>query len=76
MPENDTSDTDDKSVLLWWDSDQELNTKDIEDFLFLPMGINVPSYGQWFRRYAVWKLMNAAGILRWIDWRELTILNF
>jgi hypothetical protein len=75
MPGNDTSDTDVKSDLTA-SSSQKRQIGNIEDFLFLPMGINVPSYGQWFRRYAVWKLMNAAEILRWIDWRELTILNF
>jgi hypothetical protein len=65
-----------KPVLLWLDSDQELNRKDIEGFLFSPMGIHTPSYDQWFRRYTLSKLMIAAGILRWTDWRELTILNF
>jgi hypothetical protein len=64
-----------KLVLLWRHSDQDLNSKDIEDFLLFPTGIHTPSYDQWFRRYALSKLMNAAGILRWTDWSELTILN-
>jgi hypothetical protein len=48
---------------MWLDPDQELNRKDIDDFLLFPMGIHVPSYDKWFRRYALSKLMNAAGIL-------------
>jgi hypothetical protein len=31
------------------------------------MGIHAPFYDQGFRRYAVSKLTNAAGILSWID---------
>jgi hypothetical protein len=64
-----------KLVLLWLYSDQQLNSKDIEDFLFFPTGIHATSYDQRFRRYALSKLMNAAGILRWTYWRELTISN-
>jgi hypothetical protein len=45
------------------DFDQELNIKDIDVFLFLPTDVHVPSYDQWFMRYALSKLMNAAGIL-------------
>jgi hypothetical protein len=41
-----------KLVLLWLDFEQELNTKDIEDFFF-PMGIDTSSYDQWFRRYVL-----------------------
>jgi hypothetical protein len=63
-------------ILLWLDSDQESNSKDIDDFHRFPMGIHMSSYDQWFRRYALSKLMNAAGILRWTDWRELTISNW
>jgi hypothetical protein len=65
-----------KPILLWLDFDQESNSKDIEDFLFFPMGLHMFSYDQWSRRYALSKLMNAAGILRWTDWKELTISNF
>jgi hypothetical protein len=43
---------------------------------YIPMRIHAPSYDQWFRRYALSKLMNAARILCWTDWRKLTILNF
>jgi hypothetical protein len=32
-----------QSVLLWWDSNQELNSKDIKDFLCFLMGIHAPS---------------------------------
>jgi hypothetical protein len=39
-----------KPVLLWLDSDQELNSKGIEDFLFFPTSIHAPLYNQWFRR--------------------------
>jgi hypothetical protein len=53
-----------KLILLWLDSDQGLNIKDIEDFLFFPMGIHASSYYKWFRRYVSLELMNAAGILR------------
>jgi hypothetical protein len=56
------------------DSDQKLNTKDVEDFFFA-MSIHAPSYNQWYKRYALLKLMDA-GILRRIDWREQTISNF
>jgi hypothetical protein len=31
-----------KLVLFWWDSNQELNSKDIKDFLYFPMGIHAP----------------------------------
>jgi hypothetical protein len=57
-------------------SDQESNNKDIEDFLLFPMGIHAPPYDWQFKRYALSKLVNDAEILRWTDWRELTILNF
>jgi hypothetical protein len=62
-----------KLVLLWLDSNKKLNSKDIDDFLLFPTGVHTPSYDRWFRRYALLKLMNAAGILRWTDWRKLTI---
>jgi hypothetical protein len=88
-PKNNTSDTDVKSdltasssqeirkpVLLWLDADQELNIKGIEDFLCFPTGIHTPLYDKWFRRYALSKLLNATGILRWTDRMKLTILNF
>jgi hypothetical protein len=52
-----------KLILLWLDSDQELNNKDIEDFLLFPTGIHAPLYDQGSRRCALSKLMNAAGIL-------------
>jgi hypothetical protein len=65
-----------KSVLLWLDSDPELNGKGIKDFLFFPTGINMPSYDQGFRRYVLSELTNAAGIQRWTDWMGLIILNF
>jgi hypothetical protein len=65
-----------KLILLWMDLDKESNRKDVENFLRFPMGIHAPSYDQGFRRYALSKLMNAAGILCWTDWRELTISNF
>jgi hypothetical protein len=65
-----------KLVLLWLDFEQESNRKDTEDFLFFPTGIQAPWYDQCFRRYALSKLMNAAGILRWTDWRKLTISIF
>jgi hypothetical protein len=51
---------------LWLDFDQELNIKDVEDFLTFPTGIHMPSYDQWFMN-ALSKLTNAAGILSWID---------
>jgi hypothetical protein len=54
-------------ILLWLNFDKELNRKDIEDILLFPRGIHVPSYDQGFRRYALSKLTNAAGILRWTD---------
>jgi hypothetical protein len=65
-----------KSVLLWLDSDQELYSKDIEDFLLFPTGIHVPSNDQWFMKYALSKLTNTAGIPCWTYWKELGILNF
>jgi hypothetical protein len=65
-----------KLILLRMNSDQESNNKDIEDFLLFPMGIHAPPYDWQFKRYALSKLVNDAEILRWTDWRELTILNF
>jgi hypothetical protein len=38
---------------LWLDSDWDLSTKDIEEFLIFPTGIHAPSYDQWFRSYVL-----------------------
>jgi hypothetical protein len=43
------------------ESDLELNTKIIEDFLSFSMAIHMPSYNQWFKSYELWKL---AGLLK------------
>jgi hypothetical protein len=53
-----------KLALLWLDCDQELNTKDVEDFF--QTGINRPAYDQWFSRYALSKWTNAVIILLWV----------
>jgi hypothetical protein len=45
----------------------KLNTKNVDDFLFFPMGIHMPSYNQWFRIYALSKLTNATRILSRTD---------
>jgi hypothetical protein len=52
-----------KLVLLWMDSNKELNSEDIEDFHPFPTSNHAPSNDQWLRRYALEKLTNAAGIL-------------
>jgi hypothetical protein len=64
------------SVLLGLDSAKELNRKDTKDFILFPTDIHVPSSDQWFRRYALSKLMNAAEILWRIDQRETDNFEF
>jgi hypothetical protein len=44
-------------VLLGLDSDEGLNRKDIEGFILFATDIHVPSSNQWFRRYALVKLL-------------------
>jgi hypothetical protein len=56
------------------DFEQELNAKDIEDFLLFPMVIHEPSCDQW--RYVLSKLTNAAGSLRWTDLEEINYFEF
>jgi hypothetical protein len=56
--------------------DQELSAKDVDDFLLFPTGTHAPSYDQWFRRYALSKLTNAAEILSWIDLEEAYYFEF
>jgi hypothetical protein len=63
-------------VLLGLDSAQDLNRKDIADFILFPTGIHVPSSDQWFKRYALSNLMNVAEILRRIDQRETYYFEF
>jgi hypothetical protein len=63
-------------VLLGLDSGQDLNRKDTDDFVLFQTGIHAPSSDQWFRRYALSKLMNAAEILRRLDQRETDYFEF
>jgi hypothetical protein len=51
-------------MLLGLDLAEDLNRKDTKNFILFPTGIHTPSSDQWFRRYALSKLMNAAEILR------------
>jgi hypothetical protein len=53
-----------------------INRKDIEDFILFPTSIHAPSFDQWFRRYALLKLMNAAGIRRWTDLEAADYFEF
>jgi hypothetical protein len=53
-----------------------LNRKDIEDFLLFPTDIHMPSYDQWFKRYALSNLKSAAEILRWTDLEEAAYFDF
>jgi hypothetical protein len=50
--------------------------KDVEDFPCFPTDIHLPSYDQWFRRYALSMLMNAAGILSWTDLEGTNYFEF
>jgi hypothetical protein len=65
-----------KLVLLWLDSDQELNKGDIEDFLLFPTGLHTPSYDQWFKRYGLSNFTKVAGILHWTDLVETDYFEF
>jgi hypothetical protein len=57
--------------LLCLESDLEMNTKIIEDFLTFPTTIYTYSYDQWFKSYQFWKLNHAAVTMFWAEYTNL-----